>query len=311
MDIGSSNPFGRAYAAFVSLIFVLYILGSCGAKEDGEERLDNLFLDKLPGWKADQPTRTYDRRTIFDYMDGAGEIYLLYDFLGLMIGRFSNSEGFQVTVEFFDMGKPQDAFGIFTHSRQGSEAGFGQGSEYRGGLLCFWKNRYFVCITAEKMTEEIEEHIGRLARIIADRIETDGELPAILSCLPENGLIESSIIYFHNQASLNYHYYLSEQNILNLTDDTDCLLARYEPDKPYLLCVIYDSPSRAEESLQSFLDGYMPEGKENGLTQTAENQWIKALAEDNLVIIVLDAANSDRASELAEAALSKIRKSVK
>jgi hypothetical protein len=295
-------------------IFIMFIfigLSGCGGNNNGSPTMENILPDEITGWKAEGPDRDYRDREIFDYMDGAGEVYLLYDFRRLHVRRYTKPNHPALTIELFDMGKSQDAYGVFSHAREAREAGIGQGSEFRGGLLCFWKNRYFICITAEKMTDEVEKEIEKLGRIVAERIGTDGQSPAILDLLPEKGLIETSIRYFHNQASLNYHYYLSEQNLLNLTDDTECLLARYKPDKAYLLCAEYKSPIQAEEALRSFLDGYMPEGKENGFIQTSENQWTMAVATDNYVVIVFDAASSGQATVLANAASTKIRNSVR
>lgn len=307
--IGDSWLFESFILIFLCTMFIFTGLAGCGGDKRGSMIMEDILPNEIAGWKATEPGRTYRNREIFDYMDGAGEVYLLYDFRQLVVKRYTRPGSPALTVELFDMGKSQDAFGVFSHAREGEEAGIGQGSEFRGGLLCFWKNRYFICITAEKMNDQVEQQIEQLARIVADRIESDGELPGILSLLPEKNLIETSVIYFHNQASLNYHYYLSEQNILGLTDDTECLLARYEPDKAFLLCVDYHDPNRAGESLQSFLDGYMPEAAENGLMETSENQWTKALATGDFIIVVFDAPNAERAEELADAASTGIRNS--
>jgi hypothetical protein len=309
--IGKSQSRARIILISSSIICILSGLGGCGGGKGGSMMMEDILSDEIAEWEAEEPPRLYRGREIFDYMDGAGEIYLLYDFQRLLVRRYTRIDHPALTAELFDMGNSRDAYGVFSHAREGGEAGIGQGSELRGGLLCFWKNRYFVCITAERASEEVEREIAEFARTLSGRIESGGEPPAMLSILPQKDLIETSIRYFHKQASLNYHYYLSEQNLLNLTDDTECLLARYEPDKAYLLFAGYKSPIQAEEALQSFLDGYMPEGKEDGLIQTSEDQWTRALVTGNYVIVVFDAADAERASYLANAASAKIRNSIK
>lgn len=307
--IGDMVSHAGIFRISFGIMFILAGFGGCGGDNTGSTMMESILPDEIAGWKAVEPPRLYRNRAIFDYMDGAGEIYLLYDFRQLLVKRYTRQNYPALSIEMFDMGSSHDSFGVFSHAREGKDSGIGQGSEFRGGLLCFWRNKYFVCITAEEMTDDTETEIAGLARNLADRIGTDGELPGILELLPEDDLIETSVIYFHNQASLNYHYYLSEKNLLNLTGETECLLARYEPDKAYLLCIEYSDPIQAEDALQSFLDGYMPEGKEDGLIQTSEDQWTRALVTGNYIIVVFDAANSGSASDLADAASIKIRNS--
>jgi len=268
--------------------------------------MDELIPERILDWTAVEEIETYNRETIFDYIDGAGEIYRQYDFRQLIVKRFKSTDHPSITVELFDMGDSRDAFGVFSHSREGEDTDIGQGSEFRSGLLCFWKNRFFACIYAEKRTDETDNAVLELARGIVKRIKESGPLPKLLDYLPKEGLMHSSIIYFHNQASLNYHYYLAENNILHLSDDTEAVIAGYEPDKAFLLCIKYDNEDLAEKSLQDFIAGYIPEAETTGLAQVEKDQWVKADAVANFLVIVLEAPGAVRAEELTGVARDKI-----
>ena len=76
--------------------------------------LASLAPDEIMGWKAKEE-RTYDPRTIFDYIDGAGEVYRSYNFKNLLARRFEKEGQTDPVVDFFDMGLASDAFGVFTH----------------------------------------------------------------------------------------------------------------------------------------------------------------------------------------------------
>ncbi len=268
--------------------------------------MHKLIPDIVLDWNAAGEIESYDRETIFDYINGAGEVYRQYDFRKLLVKRFRRADYPSVTVELFDMGSSRDAFGVFSHSREGEDAGIGQGSEFRGGLLCFWKNRFFICIYAEKRTDETDNAVLELAKSIEDTIKESGTLPELLSYLPKKGLMSTGIIYFHNQASLNYHYYLAENNILHLTDNTEAVIARYEPHKAFLLCIIYNNEDQAEKSLQDFIAGYMPEAGTTGLAQVEEDQWVKVKAVANFLVIALEAPTEAIAEGLIGAATEKI-----
>lgn len=268
--------------------------------------MNELIPEKILDWTAADEFETYDRESIFDYINGAGEVYRQYDFRQLLVKRLKKTNHPPITVELFDMGSSGDAFGVFSHSREGEDAGIGQGSEFRGGLLCFWKSRFFICIYAEKRTDETDNAVLELARNIERKIRQFGPPPGLLSYLPEEGLIYSSIIYFHNQASLNYHYYLAENNILNLSDDMEAVIARYDPDKVFLLCIRYNNEDQAEKSLQDFIAGYMPEARTTGLAQVEEDRWVKAEVAANFVVIALEAPTAISAEKLTGAATDKI-----
>lgn len=270
--------------------------------------MNRILTDDIEGWKATDSVEIYNRKTIFDYMNGAGEVYRLYDYRKLAVKRYTHDKHPAITVELFDMGTPEDAYGIFSHSRTGDDVGVGMGSEYRGGLLCFFKGRFFACVYAEKQTDETRQAVFELARTIGINIIGESRLPDILQYLPEENLHKQSVLYFHKHTSLNCHYYLAEQNILNLSDKTEAVLARFTPDDVLLLFIRYDDSSQAQKAIDSFIAGYIPEAKESGLAQIEQNKWVKVILFKNYVIVVFDAATAEQAETLANSVIERINK---
>jgi hypothetical protein len=265
-----------------------------------------LVPDQIHGWRAQDEFEVYDPQTIFDYIDGAGEIYLLYDFRKVVVLRLIKAASSTILVELFDMGTSEEAFGIFSHASEGDEQGIGQGSEYRGGLLCFWKANYFVCISSEQETEETKVAVTALAQMIAEKIKVTGTEPKLLDYLPEEGLINQSVRYFHKHTSLNYHYFVASQNLLNLSPQTDAVLAEYQPGQSYLLCIRYQSPTEAEAALVSFLNTYMPEGKESGIAQIHDEKWVSIRLTGQFLVVIFDAPTKDYALKLMKATENRL-----
>jgi len=81
--------------------------------------------DKTQAWRLQDSSATYDRSTIFQYIDGAGEVFLAYDFRAVEVHRYARAEHPDVKVELFDMGSSEEAYGIFSHSREEETAGIG------------------------------------------------------------------------------------------------------------------------------------------------------------------------------------------
>ncbi|MEW6408659.1 MAG: DUF6599 family protein [Nitrospirota bacterium] len=289
-------------------------LVASAVREGGKTvRMSKLIPYEIYGWRAQNEGVIYNRETIFDYMNGAGEIYLAYNFQELLVRRFVKVGQPDIIVELFNMGITEDAFGVFTYGqgRDDRERGIGQGSEYSGGLLCFWKGNFFVCILTKRETPSAKKAVLDLGMAIANTITVTGSRPKIVGYLLEEGLIEKSLRYFHRHTSLNYHYYITDQNILNLNEHTEAVLARYQQaeGRSYLLLIRYPSRQQAERALKSFLNAYMPEAKQTGVAQMENGKWTSAKVEKEFVIIVFDtltkAQAEDRISEVRNKLMGK------
>lgn len=103
------------------LLIALFILAISLVTPSMAESTEYEMLKFLPseihGWKAHGKAKIYDRETIYDYMDGAGEIYLTYEFKRLIVKRYTRASGPEIIVEIFDMGSPEDAFGYLAMAR--------------------------------------------------------------------------------------------------------------------------------------------------------------------------------------------------
>lgn len=267
---------------------------------DMADTTQNMALQFLPraihGWKAAIKAEIYNRETIYDYMNGAGEIYLAYRFSELLVRRYSKPRNPDIIVEIFDMDSPEDAFGVFSHGqgREKGERDIGEDSEYGGGLLCFWKDKFYVCIYAERETSTSKRAVFSLGRMIAGAMKTKGEKPKLPDYLPREGLIEKSICYFYNHTILNLHYFVADRNILGLNEQTRAVLASYD-DKSHILLVRYESTEKATAAYESFVDAYAPEAVNSGIIQTENGKWTGVRVEQKFVSIVFDAPTKDDA----------------
>jgi hypothetical protein len=263
--------------------------------------------DEIHSWKKQAKDEIYDTQTIFDYMNGAGEIYRSYNFCKLFVRYFTKPHQPTITVELFDMGSSEDAFGVFTHGCElVVKEDIGQNSEYRDGLLCFWQDKFFVCVYTEQETSSSKKAVLDLGRAIATSIKTIGEKPKLLEYLPEKDLIERSIRYFHNHASLNHHYFVSDENILNLNNHTDAILANYKDDSR-ILCILYPDKMQAKSAFEKFVSAYLPELKQKDIpVQLEDSNWALADVYQKFVIVIFDAPNKEYAKFLLEGVKNKL-----
>jgi hypothetical protein len=271
-------------------------------------KIDDLFMEEFKDWILEEQIEKYGGNTIFLYMNGAGEIYQMYNYRELAVGTYKKAEHEEITVEIFDMGSSEDAYGVFTHSFTGNKTDVGQGAFARSGIICFWKSKFYVCITSREHSKTIQETIIGMAKRIADDIKETGTIPELISCLPEKGLKQDSIKYFHDRNALNYHYFLSTENILNLNPETNAVLAEYKVDngKYYLLMIEYPDRKTAMTAKQQFLDSYIPEGKDTGMHKLEDGKWTAVNDNVKYLIIALETPSRESARKIIDKTVKKL-----
>jgi hypothetical protein len=266
---------------------------------------------EVQGWKADGQGKVYTRQNIFDYMDGGGEIYLAYDFQRLLAREYARPDAPRIVAEVYQMASSRDAYGVFTHDTDGQPVSVGQAALYSPGLLRFWKDRFFVRLQAEDETPAVKTALMAMGMQIASGIPQEGRKPSLLAALPPQGLIESSVHYFHTSVSLNIHYFLADSNLLNLNSRTEAVLARYEQgsDKPYLLLVRYPRPGDAQAGFDQFSKVYLRESpaEDAVFAKLEKGQFAGARREGRALLLLFEAGSRESAEKLIGLAASRMK----
>jgi hypothetical protein len=203
-------------------------------------------------------------------------------------------------LDIFDMGSSEDAFGVFTHDQDGKSVDVGQGALRRHGWLSFWKDRFFVSIYTQEETEATVEATGKLAKVVASLIKDQGPKPGILLKLPSEGLQSRGIRYLHHHTLLNYHFYLADENILNLGQETDAVLAVYQRlgKRARLLLVSYPNVEKAAEAHKTLLHHYLPEVKSTRAILLEDGKWSATGLKNRFLAVILEADTRPLAENL-------------
>jgi hypothetical protein len=259
---------------------------------------------KIVDWQATGKDMVYDRKTLFDYMDGGAEVYLAFDFRQVFVRKYQGPAKAEIALDIYDMGSPEEAFGIFSCDRQDPGVGIGQESEYGPGLLRFHQGRYFVSITAAGDEKKAEKAILELGKAVAPLLGPPGARPALLGCLPETGLKKERTSYFHSAVNLNNRFYVAGENILNLDARTDGVFAEYEAgaaEAGNLLIIRYPDQNRAQAAYRSFGQAYFPRNAAAGAAQAEDRTWTVARVRTNFVAVVFKAPTKEYAERLHSA----------
>lgn len=297
----------------VACLVILGLLPPLAAAADSGADLARLLPGEVAGWKPAGGDRTFTRENIFDYMDGAGEIYLAFGFRQVLVREYVDAANSPLVAEIYDMTTSADAYGIFSSDRDGEQVRVGREALYGGGLLRFWKGSYFVRLLAEKETAETRSVLTGLGLKVAAAIPVEGTKPVLLDCLPPAHLEKRSVRYFHKQVSLNNMYYLADENVLLLDEGTEVALGQYREDwgKAMLLVCRYRTAADARRAYVTFGKSYfsvkIDPRSGTAIEQIDHGEFAGARLAGAFLVLVFESPDKKRCESLLRAAESKIQ----
>lgn len=270
------------FAVFLILIFSGVAMGN---------QIESLLPQKVKGFEKSDKAKPFDRKNLYDYLDGGAELYLAYDFQSLLVQDYQNGEKL-ITLEIYLMGTSQDAFGLYSLDQEGENIQIGDKSNYGSGLLKFWKFKYFVRITDMSGDDRSKDAILELGRYISQKIGLKGKLPELLSRLPADGLVPYSERFFHKQIILNNLYFLSTENLLNLSEKTSAAMGDYLLGKMSLklLLISYPDTSSSKSAFENFCTSYLktPPSGNRVIQKVEEGKFIGAELEKNYLWLTFE-----------------------
>jgi hypothetical protein len=300
MILFMNNPepfrFKKKTPKLIVCLWVTIFVQLSGAIAMAEKKIDfaNQLPTKIEQWKKASEVLTFGPADLFQYINGGAELYRSYNFITLTAITYTNPNMQEIKVDIFDMGRSKNAYGVFSHGRESNSHQVGQGSEYAEGLLNFWKGHYYVSILAYPVNEEKHRVLFSLAKIIDSSIHQEGQIPTIVSKLPKENLISESIRYFRHYVWLNTHFFISNDNILNIDQKTEAVLAKYttKTETYFVLLIEYPTEKKALAGYQGFVSAYLPEDKE-GIKKLDDGFWTGIRRLDKLLVVVLHAPRAN------------------
>ena len=198
----------RLFTLAISLTTLLAV--PCAAQD--------VELPDVEGWSVEGGARVFTADNLWEYINVAAELFVEYDVQLCMTGDMASGD-LVVTVDYYDMGTPLNAFGVYVRERP--EPGFTLpgvteavvSPPYQALLL---KGSMYVKVNV--FDGELTEANGRaLVEAIARALPGPAEYPAELDLLPENGRVAGTAGF-------------QTEGFLGLTELTDCLYAEFSDD---------------------------------------------------------------------------------
>jgi len=165
------------------------------ATDPSRKQFANFLREPLPGnARAQAKPALYNPESLYQYIDGGADIYLLYDFKNLLHQDLKSGAA-EVTVDIYEMGTTEDAFGIYAAERSPGYKFVTIGAQgYQDkGILNFFQDHYYVKLSGSGASADTL--LDQFARILSGRIGGTKTLPALLAKLPPGHQVPHSQQY--------------------------------------------------------------------------------------------------------------------
>lgn len=186
-------------SVFAVSVASLALSGVCSAA-DTDNALDKMLATKTlaDGWAQTGDAKQYDKKTLFQLIDGEAELYFPYGFTRTAALSFvRNGDGQDaVSGEIYELGSPLDAYGIFSRYRDEDTKLTPLGAEgyVDGTQAIFYQDRYFVKLRVDKM-EGASERLTSCAQMVSGALPQNKAKPALADILNIEGVVPQTEQY--------------------------------------------------------------------------------------------------------------------
>ncbi len=236
------------------------------------------LLPKVEDWKYSEEPQSYISGNLYEYINGAAEIYIAYDFEELIVGQYekdTDAEEASLSVEIYDMGNEKNSFGIYSAERF-SESQFisiGNQGYLEEGTLNFVVGRYYIKLLCFDCGEKSDEVLKSFSNKIVSRVKDRGQFPPVLRHFPQEGLLQNTEKYIL-------------RNFMGYSFLHDGYVASYKLNEQEFDCFIIEG--RNEEDAQKMLKQYLEKKSSAEIKETSMGYLLKDRYYHNIFLVRKD-----------------------
>ncbi|MDI6755097.1 MAG: hypothetical protein QME78_11975 [Thermodesulfobacteriota bacterium] len=148
-----------------------------------------ISFPEVSGWRQPEKPQVFSPESLYEYINGAADLYLKYDFQDLQVAEYVNEKKAAVTVEVYRHRTPTHAFGIYSQERLANADFLDIGAQgySESMVLNFFRGVYYVKISSYNTGAEDQKIRTAFARKVDQVLDGQATFPAILSSFPSEG----------------------------------------------------------------------------------------------------------------------------
>jgi hypothetical protein len=177
------------------LVFAVLAVGACGptGKAQVKQTQTGIAPERIggTGWVRAPKVEHFAGDSLFEYIDGAAEMYHKYDFLEVTVTKYLRHEH-TITADLYLFEGPDKAFGLYTTLRPDEPDTVLLGVEgfIYGPNLVFVRGSHLINVYTYDDFEGVLPALRSVAAALDTSVPGTGDKPGIFSLFPKRGRVE-------------------------------------------------------------------------------------------------------------------------
>jgi len=225
----------------IPFVIILMITTSRTRAEKYDSHSPQSLMPQLSNWAMTEEPSNYFPENLFEFINGAAEIYLAYDFKELSVSQYSQEGSTaSMAVEIYEMSNDTNAFGIYGAERypDNNFVSIGIQGYVEEGVLNYLIGKYYVKLLCFEGSTRSGEYLELFAKAIAEKTQGKTTFPVLLSHFPKEGLVPNSEKFILKNVmgySFLHDGYLSNYKVGDFEFDSFIIQGRNEEDAQMML----------------------------------------------------------------------------
>ncbi len=248
----------------------------------------NIF-PKIKGWEVKADDVVYGKMNLWEYINGAADMYLAYDFMDLNIAEYTNEQEHSVKVEIYRHSSFENAFGIYTAERMVNYNFIDIGIQgyTESDILNFLTGEFYVKLASSGKPGIEQSALFEIAKKVESSLGTENRWPGVINLFPAEGKLANSEKYIARDF-LGYSFFHS------------AFTADYNGNDEFKMFII---KLKSETDTRTMLDSYISLLKEDKITKESNiyiiddffNGKVFLLIKSNYIIGIMNTGNKNLA----------------
>ena len=240
------------------LIFIMFVFFMTNLSFSSYKIDMNKIFPEIEGWIKKGKPQVYLPDNLFEYINGAAEIYLSYDFIRLISLSYESKKKQSIIVDIYKHSNLNNTFGIYCQEKplKGNFLNIGTQGYYEDGILNFFKGVYYVKLSSFDLGDKDRFILTSIAKKIEKELEGTFCFPEPVKCLPQREKI------------INSERYIAE-NFLGHSFLNSAFVADYKVNNKKFKVFIIESYNN--KKAKDMIDNYIKFIKDKGIKPSKNN----------------------------------------
>jgi len=179
----------QIFLFFIGMAWIFY--GVQGASDQNEM---GGFFPEFSGFQKSDAVSWYFPESLYEYINGAAENYLNYEFQQLGVQNYRNGKSQTLTVEIYRHSNSRNGFGIYSSEKPllGEYLPVGSQGYQEEGVLNFFHGQYYVKMSGYDVDVADQKRFPEIANKIAEKIGGQPGIPRETTIFPDEGKTRNS-----------------------------------------------------------------------------------------------------------------------